>query len=271
MKMIINKLITLADKLDHLNLKKDADKLDRLIIKAVNGEDFGDLMKLFDEPVTLDDKQDDEGSPIVTRTTHIPEEFESLSPTDSDEPEKDGPSRLDMLKRRQKLLKLKKQVELAEKMEKAEELEADEEDLELPIASPEDLEVFEDENDADDDGDDIEEKIRRVERQEIRDLLELVECETCGVDVKPGRMHHPNHDPDAGPPHRPEGKADLWPELSTSRSRREHEGEGEFWSNADDGELLETLKEKLKSVPELAKQLLTLIKENPELLALLAL
>lgn len=181
MKTFINKLIVLADGLDNLNLKKDADKIDQLISRASGGEDFEDLMKLFDEPLTFEDRED--RGPGGMRVEILDEELPMLAP-DEHTVEKKGPDRLEELKRRNELLKLKRSLEADEEADE----EEPQDDVELPVAGPED-EAFEDEDEEDD---------------------------------------------------------------------------------ADDG-LLDTLKEKLKDAPDLAKQLLMLVKDNPELLELLAL
>ena len=197
MKTFISKLVVLADRLDSLGLKKDADKLDRLIARAAraDGDDFGDLMNLFDEPLRLEDSEEDD-SPGRSRSMDMPEDVDTLTAIEPDEPtDKKGPSRIQELKRRHELLKLKKQMGLPSRLVPVEEPEDEEEtisdEVKLPIATPKDLEGFEDEEDDE--------------------------------------------------------------------------------SDADDGGLLDDLKEKLKGVPDLAKQLLTLVKDNPELLELLAL
>jgi hypothetical protein len=158
MKTMINKLIQLADSLDGLGLKKDADTLDRIVAKTAAGEDFGDLMKLFDEPVVMEDSED-EGVPVSRRLTQVPEEYEVLTPiTDSDEPvaeRKEGPGRLDMIRRRHELMKLKQMMEHEEKEDAGEEVPADVVDVVgLPVASPEELESFEDESDEESEDDD---------------------------------------------------------------------------------------------------------------------
>ena len=191
---MINSLIKLADGLDSLGLDNYVDVLDQIISRAAKREDdFEDLLKLFDAPVKLEDDEDDipgekQVMPEEESEVHtLPEELDT-----SLTKEEVGSNRLDMLKRRHELLRLKKKQEDKEKLEEAlSEVPAEKDDL--PVLSPDDEldESFEDE----------------------------------GV------------------------------------------GDG---NNADDS-LIETLKDKLKQTPELAKQLLQLVKENPELLQLLAL
>lgn len=200
MKTIIGKLIELADDLDGLGLRKDADALDQLVAKAAKGEDFADLMVLFDEPVVLEDNEEEgPGRDDVMHDSVNMEAPEIYTPLDEEEAPlpKTGPGRLQMLKRRHELMKLKKLMEKGkseEAMEDAMEAAEPSDEVKLPVAKPEDLEAFEDENDEED--------------------------------------------------------------MAANE--------------ADDG-IIDTLKEKLKGVPELAKQLLRLVKDNPELLELLAL
>lgn len=201
MKNFIPKLVVLADNLDRLGLKKDADKIDLLIARAArrgDDEDFDTLTKLFDEPIELEDREDE----APGRRMFVPDEdnAEALS-TEPDEPVGSGVSkdpkkdRLKELIRRHQLLKLKKEMGLPSEpvvVEDDEDTDMDDEsvdEVKLPVASPEDLEGFEDEDDE----------------------------------------------------------------------------------NEADDSLIDELKEKLKGVPELAKQLLTIVKDNPELLELLAL
>lgn len=160
MKTIINKLITLADNLDNLNLKKSADLLDRIIVTAVRGEDFEDLMKLFDEPTTFEDKDEDIPGKTVTE---LPEEdvlptIEEESTSDTTDNKKE-PSRLELLMRRNKVLKLKKMLEKAEaeEAEEEKELKVTNENTEPVIEESEvsfedeDDENEDEENEADDD------------------------------------------------------------------------------------------------------------------------
>jgi hypothetical protein len=56
---LTNKLIILAEQLDALELTKDASVLDQIMIKAARGEDFGDLLKLWDARVELENEKDD--------------------------------------------------------------------------------------------------------------------------------------------------------------------------------------------------------------------
>lgn len=205
MKTFIEQLIQLADGLDSLGLKKDADKLDQLISVAArgDGEDFGSLMSLFDEPAETEDgktrrhrlemEDENEGGPSAEKVMlDEPEVHTPLAEEEAPLAEEKGDvkNRLKMIKRRHELVKLKKQLEKAEK-EEAKEIANEEmpEEVVLPIASPEELD-FEDEDMA--------------------------------------------------------------------------------ANEADDG-LIGKLKDILKGAPELAKQLLTLVKDNPELLELLAL
>ena len=206
MTMFINKLIALADGLDGLGLKKDADVLDKIIAKAAAGDEFGDYLKLFDEPLELDVEEEkgpgedkpmleepeihtpleEEEAPLrMERTPGVIREMVDSGPGPEMRTDKD--ERMHAIKRRHELLKLKKQLEMAEKAEKADQEMAEVEPNELPVATEEDLESFEDENDA------------------------------------------------------------------------------------DDASLVDFLKEKMKQLPELGKELLTLVKDNPELLELLAL
>ena len=207
MKTFISKLIALADGLDGLGLKKDADVLDKIIATAAAGDEFGDYLNLFDGPVELDadeEKGPGEDKPMLEEPEiHTPLEEEEaplrmertpgvirqmVDSGPGPEMTTDKDERLHAIKRRHELLKLKKQLEMAEKAERAEEAEMEPSDeVELPVATEEDLESFEDENDA------------------------------------------------------------------------------------DDASLVDFLKEKMKQLPDLGKELLTLVKDNPELLELLAL
>lgn len=184
---VTNKLVVLADKLDRLGLKKYADKVDRMITTASRGDgaDFDELTKLFDEPVEFEDSEED--GPVRQHVIDESREYEDPASTEPDEPvsTKKEPSRLEQIKKRHELLRLKKSIEKAEENEPVEDFE---DEVRLPVATQEDLKAFEDEDE----------------------------------------------------------------------------------NEADDG-LLETLKEKLKEAPELAVKLLTLVKDNPELLELLAL
>ena len=193
MKNLISKLVVLSDNLDRLGLKKDADKIDQIISCAARGEGF-DVLQLFDEPVELEDVEEDgPGSRSMLPDDDL-EGLTTVEPEDAPiERKKDltAPlSRVDEIKRRHEFLKRKKLEEILK--DRHEEPVLDE--LELPVASPKDLEVFEDEAGSHDDEND-----------------------------------------------------------------------------ADDDSLLDELKHKLKDVPDLAKQLLQLVKDNPELLDLLAL
>lgn len=195
MQIFINKLIQLADGLDGLGLTKDANALDLVISKLAAGRDeggeFGDLLKLFDEPVTLD--SDEEKGPVEERV--VLDEPEVHTPLDEEEAplsrEKTGPSRLDMIKRRHDLLKLK----------------------------------------------------NKIKQEEENEYLDKMEDEVGAAD----QVHLPEAEP----------------------MDEDFEDEDEAVNEADDGGLLNALTEKLKSVPELATKLLTIIKENPELLELL--
>lgn len=306
MKTFIDKLIQLADGLDHLGLKKDADILDQIISKAAVGDEFEDYLKLFDEPVSLDVEEDK--GPSAEKI--VVEEPEVHTPLEEEEAplsrEKTGPSRLDMLKRRHELLKLKNKIKKMEKEEATPE-ETFEDEVKLPVATPADLETEEDEdiavNEAEDgvpgatceqcmmapaakDGlckeciEDAEENERLMKEFESEpgfaeyvkkheeEMAKLdaeqkafeeaemakgkVKCKRCGDMVPPGRMHYPGNDPENDHAHKPDAEPDY-----------------EMANEADDNGLLEALTEKLKSVPELATKLLTIVKENPELLELL--
>lgn len=200
MKTLIDKLITLADKLDSLGFNKDADALDQLISKTAAGEDFGDLMKLFDrdgaDPAEYEMDEEAPGKRVVVI------DDADITPIEEDETplaqEKTGPSRLDMLKRRHQLLKLKNQIDKAEK-------------------------------------------------SEMKD------------DVEEEGLPHPSMDAI------PEGLEDLGDEAGFE----DEDEEGDMAMNEADDSLLDTLKEKLKAVPEIATKLLTLVKDNPELLEFL--
>jgi len=197
MQTIINKLIQLADNLDGLGLRKHADTLDQIIAKTAAGDDFEDYLKLFDEPVMLDSEEDK--GPGTEKI--VVEEPEIHTPLEEEEAplskEKTGPSRLDMIKRRHELMKLKKQLEKAEKSE-AEELDREQAEMEVPLDN----------------------------------VLPIPDAEDIQQDF-------------------------------------EDEDMDEAANEADDGGLIDALAEKLKSVPELASKLLTIVKENPELLELL--
>lgn len=210
MKPEINKLIELADALDGLGLKKYADKLDQLISKfAGEDEEMKDLADLFDEPLAPDEE---EGVPVATRLTQIPEEEEVFTPI-ADEPVSsrdlhglDRPNRLDALKRRHQIMQLQKSLEQDE-AEEAEPLETEEDKIE----------------------------------QQLQDLAD----KGVGSDTEEAL------------------------DLSPMEDDEDFEDE-DLEDNADDG-LIDALKEKLKEVPELGAKLLTLVKDNPELLELLAL
>lgn len=163
MKTIISKLITLADSLDKLGLKKDADALDKIITKVAAGDDFGDYLNLFDSPVGFDTEEDSGpgGARVVLDEPEIHTPLdEEEAPLSQEKKEREvAPNRLQELMRRNEILKLKKKIEKIEQMEKALEDVAPADELKLPVATPEDL-SFEDEeddeendeNDADDDG-----------------------------------------------------------------------------------------------------------------------
>ncbi len=178
MKLVINKLVALADALDSSGFAKEADLVDQIINKtAVRGdsEDFGSLMSLFDEPVTLEDH--DEEAP--GKRNMEAEEQEVYTPLDEEEAplEKERAikitpglvgtdeagndlydyhknERFDMLKRRHSLMKLKKMLDDAEQKEEASEM-ADESEAEKPLELPgvdvslEPEDTFEDETDED--------------------------------------------------------------------------------------------------------------------------
>lgn len=165
MKTVIAKLIKLADALDSLGLKKHADALGYVIVKTAAGEDFGDYLNMFDSPIELEDQ--DEELPGARKV--VMDEPEIHTPLDEEEAplskEKTRPSRLDDLKRRYELLKLKKMLpelarieraeEAEEELEQHEEPEAEDKELRpklvLPEETPEDtFEDEDDENDVDD-------------------------------------------------------------------------------------------------------------------------
>lgn len=229
MKTFIEKLIQLADGLDGLGLHKDADKLDQIIAKAAAGDEFEDYLKLFDEPVGLEIQE--EKGPGGEKV--IIEEPEVHTPLEEEEAplskEKTGPSRLDMIKRRHDLMKLKNKIKQEEENEY--------------------LDKMEEEIDAEESA-----------RKEDMDDKGLVECKSCGTAVAPGQSHYPGHDAENGPAHSPEAE----PEEES------FEDEDEAVNEADDG-LIDQLKGILKGAPDLASKLLQLVKDNPELLELLAL
>lgn len=248
MKTIINKLITLADALDGLGLKKDADAIDQIVIKAARGDEFSSLMSLFDEPTDDPDNKNrrhelsfedsEEGAPGK-------KEFDmddpDLVPIEDDEAplskEKASPNRLNMLKRRNELLKLKNKLEQEE--EEAEDEEPSDK-VELPIATPEDLKAFEDEED------DV-----------VNEANDCMCHETFPNPCKKCLRENVEEEID---------------ELNMILSKEDaalYDSPKEI-SMADDS-MVDKLKDVLKSAPELAKQLLQLVKDNPELLALLAL
>lgn len=151
MKKMISKLVILSDGLDKLGLKKDADRLDAIISRATRNEDFDDLSNLFDQRVEMQDSEDD-GPP--SKIDRLPEDDEEVMlATEEDKPEarKKEPNRLDMLRKRHELLKLKR---LLEEDEKEEEGEKHIEENPLPEmkleTSFEDEDEEDDENDADD-------------------------------------------------------------------------------------------------------------------------
>lgn len=145
---LTDKLIVLADALDGLNLNKHADVLDQITKKVARDEDFSDLMKLWDKPVEL--KDDEESVPVRRQLTQVPEDDEVVAPLEDPEmlPEEEARlnrkmvgvedllpedytdpkyHRLDNIKRRHELMKLKKmleQVEVGEKQDDMEEVPA---------------------------------------------------------------------------------------------------------------------------------------------------
>lgn len=240
MKNFIDKLIQLADGLDGLGLKKDADKLDQLVAKAAKGEDFGDLTSLFDEPIALE-HEEDKGPGAEKVILDAPEVHTPLEEEEAPlSKEKSGPSRLDLLKRRHELMRLKKKLEHIEKEE--------EEALpgEAPVESPRpklDLTSFEDEDDEED-------------VNEARDCMcpETFPspCAKClGEEV--------------------EEELDELNMILSKEDAALYDDPEEEISMADDDGIIGKLKDVLKGAPELAKQLLQLVKDNPELLELLAL
>lgn len=173
MKTLINSIVKLADNLDKLGFKKDADKLDQIVAMAEHNEDFGELMSLFDGPVMF---EDDEETPVHTRLTQVPEDFEAaITLEDAEAPVSTAkePSRLDALKRRNEILKLKKLLK-REEMEEAKDVgEKAVDEIKLPIAKPEDLDFEdEDENDADDEL--LKKKIEEDEPGTIEKIMDFM-------------------------------------------------------------------------------------------------
>lgn len=165
-------LLTLADSLDNSGHKTAADRIDALIKTAATGEDFGDLMRLFDHPVSSRDMGSEEESNIEHGLETLPKEDESaeaVSPMyeetggslsrdfNGDSPSVEEPlhptERIDALKRRHELMKIKEMLDKEEIGDKdIEELEP----TEIVIDEPKEDEAFEDEELGDlDDDDDI--------------------------------------------------------------------------------------------------------------------
>lgn len=237
MKTFIEKLIQLADGLDGLGMNKEADLLDTIVAKTAAGEDFEDYLKLFDEPVALDDTE--EKGPVEERVVldgpdvHTPLEEEE-APLSTDRK-----NRLKLLKRRhEELSNLKHMLQKSkakEELEDAEEVMPSDE-VKLPIATPEEL-SFEDEDDED-------------------------EAVNQAADID---LDAPDFD-DLEPELKKE-----WEALQAARGMGQEEEIEEVMNDADDEGMIGKLKQMLKGAPELAKQLLQLVKDNPELLELLAL
>lgn len=192
MKQLIDKLIALADALDTAGFEKEADFIDQLTAKAARGdEDFGDLMSLFDEPIGFEDK-DDKGPGEEKVVLDEPELYTPLeeeeAPLDAersvvlrpglvgtDEEGKDvyapAAGRLQEIKRRHALMKLKKMLEEAEAEEAAEEVMEDleaEKSVELPgvEVAEESEETFEDE------GEDVDVAVNEAEDELLKEKLE---------------------------------------------------------------------------------------------------
>lgn len=202
----INKIIQLADQLDSLGFHKEADTLDLLRAKFANDE-VRELVELFDEPLQPDEEEDLD-LPSVSDLGKTTDDSESTM-LDDEAPAKPeynpGESRLDAIKRRHELMKLK---ELLEK---------------------------EDEEDS------VEEVEQELAKEEVEDALSTSE-----------------------PSFEDESLEDD-EELDDDEEDSEDDE-----SEADDG-VLDMLKDKLKEMPGVAKKLLTILKNNPELLELLAL
>jgi hypothetical protein len=216
---MIDKLIVLADKLDNAGHKKVANVIDRVVI-AARLEDYDDLTKLFSGKLDLRDT--DENVPLMRSLVDVPEDYELPAPSDEDlRPEEDArlerkmrgadisdldvpgaetiedlelvdrkPARLDELKRRHELMKLKKLLN-DEEVVKEEVEEAPESKDEKTSISPEDKEkleqmkkLFEEEdedenvvdldmNNASDDEDDNEDIVAEIEMK-LKNAPELV-------------------------------------------------------------------------------------------------
>jgi hypothetical protein len=164
-----NVLIELADKLDNLELNKEADFIDKLLSVA-NKEELDELLMSLDEV------------PVQRQLTNVPEDYEVLTPLYTDELLTEHPSgRLGDIKRRHELMKLKKMLEEEENKEDKEYNKNEEEELALePSLEDHDeslLDItkleksFEDENAAEDEL--LEKKLKEDEHGTLDKVMDF--------------------------------------------------------------------------------------------------
>lgn len=308
-------LTRLSDNLDKAGFNTYADSVDRLLEKTATGQDFGDLLNMFDEPVVMEVEEEE----MPGGKHRLQEQEEVFVPVDEEESTRGRKqkeiheNRMDMIKRRNELLKLKKMLDKDDK-DDAEEAAAERTRIDKEFESMEragvgkdiakhlneefgdsEEEDFEDENDADDDRSPQERRSRAGILGRFKDAIDAYRKDSKSVKnrqlladtVMILLEEHPWLEDSIADELLEMISMDSSDnldsleskDLSNSRTVRERESgqleqpyekfEDEDENMADDDGMLSILKEKLEDVPELAKKLFALIKNNPELLGLI--
>ncbi len=235
---VIDALLVLADELDNLGFAKEADLLDGMIVEAKrdNQEDWSELSSLFDKPLDMSDTEEKSqvSGPGMLESLELPE------PTDED-PEKPGQEEWKMVGSETPLDELRNDPSRIKKWYG-------------PHGFAETTDSFMQGR--------KEELQRRNKLMQLKKLLDRVdektkeeleeELEDTSLEKAPDLMAVEDEK------HKAREDASF-----------EDEGDDEFdadMNNADDAdEDLGILKELFDKMPDLAKKVLTLIKEHPEL------